>query len=807
MLLQKAKTITTPTAYSNGFVHSVKPEIVLGEELVTNGSFDTDSDWTLPSGVTYNALGYLDCNGTATSNINQSTSITSGDFYKVVYEIKNYVSGNLVRIRISGGAYFDTTITGDGIYTVFLKADQSTTFRIYPTNLVGSIDNVSVKENISADFDFSRGSSATRVNELGYIEDVQIIGGELVSNGDFEEVGSELVTNGGFDTDSDWLKLNSTISDGKGNLDGTGVTSMLYQGILTNGLFYKATFTISNYNSIGNADIINASGTPYYVIGSEGTFTIYFKHNDASSNFYFRARNGAILSIDNVSVKEVGQDWTFETGWSVAEVNGSQVAQFDGGADAAIVQNAPLTNGNKYRLSLDVGNKTTGTLRIRFGNSGINDELISTNGSFTYDLIADGTYVYFRALGGFDGYIDNISVKEVTDDTDLPRINYEGFTYENGLPVPYSGVGSWLFEGQRTNEVVESENFTATYWNFSQTDVTNNATLSPDGENNGTKIVANTNNVNHYFERLTYAGTASTIYTYSCFVKSAGSDYVQIATSTGFAPAYQNFDLSNGTLAGNNLSTYGYSANIKDYGNGWYRISVTATSNSSGDVRFLLVPILTDTTRNPSFTGNDTDGCYTWGHQLEQGTYPTSYIPTSGTAVTRLADVCNNAGNSDLFDSEGVLYAEIAALVNSDSISRRITLSDGTTANRVTIELPYNPYPDNTLRVFVFSGTTVMDYNQTISDITEFVKVAIRYKDNDYSVWIDGVQVHTDTSGTAPTGLSELAFDGGGVLPFYGKTKMVAVFPYLSNDEMECLTGEGYGTFEALAAAYSYTIS
>ena len=54
---------------------------------------------------------------------------------------------------------------------------------------------------------------------------------------------------------------------------------------------------------------------------------------------------------------------------------------------------------------------------------------------------------------------------------------------------------------------------------------------------------------------------------------------------------------------------------------------------------------------------------------------------------------------------------------------------------------------------------------------------------------------------------SELAFDSGtGGSDWYGKTKMVAVFPYLSNDEMECLTGEGYGTFEALAAAYSYTI-
>ena len=88
-----------------------------------------------------------------------------------------------------------------------------------------------------------------------------------------------------------------------------------------------------------------------------------------------------------------------------------------------------------------------------------------------------------------------------------------------------------------------------------------------------------------------------------------------------------------------------------------------------------------------------------------------------------------------------------------------------------------------------------------------FNKIAVRYKENDFSVWLNGVQVHTDTSGIEPVGLNTLSFDfGSNTLPFYGKTKMVATFPYLSNDEMECLTGEGYGTFEALAAAYSYTI-
>ena len=73
----------------------------------------------------------------------------------------------------------------------YFQSDQTLGF-------TGSIDNVSVKQVIDGDFDFTRNSSATRVNSQGLIEDMQILSSNLVSNGDFSQEGSEQITNGDF---------------------------------------------------------------------------------------------------------------------------------------------------------------------------------------------------------------------------------------------------------------------------------------------------------------------------------------------------------------------------------------------------------------------------------------------------------------------------------------------------------------------------------------------------------------------------------------------------------------------------------
>ena len=135
-----------------------------------------------------------------------------------------------------------------------------------------------------------------------------------------------------------------------------------------------------------------------------------------------------------------------------------------------------------------------------------------------------------------------------------------------------------------------------------------------------------------------------------------------------------------------------------------------------------------------------------------------------------------------------MLYAQIKALSN-DGTFRQLTISDSSTSDRVSIDFTST---DNQIRSFCSSGGgTVANMSNTVSNAIEFNKVAVKYKLNDYALYINGSEVATDTSGAAPIGLQELAFDNGGSSnDFYGNVKMIAVFrEALTDTELECLTG------------------
>ena len=176
--------------------------------------------------------------------------------------------------------------------------------------------------------------------------------------------------------------------------------------------------------------------------------------------------------------------------------------------------------------------------------------------------------------------------------------------------------------------------------------------------------------------------------------------------------------------------------------------------------------------------------------QIEQGSYATSYIPTSGSTATRSADLCNSAGTSADFNSEeGVLFAEIASLDKDDTSSRRIAISDSTASN--VIRLTYD-VASNRLYAVVYKSGTIWATYTTLSNSEDFNKVALKYKPSDFDFYVNGVKVQQQSSGaTFDAGtMSEVAFDnGGGGNLFYGKIKQLIVFnEALSDSELATLT-------------------
>lgn len=95
-------------------------------------------------------------------------------------------------------------------------------------------------------------------------------------------------------------------------------------------------------------------------------------------------------------------------------------------------------------------------------------------------------------------------------------------------------------------------------------------------------------------------------------------------------------------------------------------------------------------------TNNNTADILVWGAQLEVGSFPTSYIPTTSAAVTRAADVASIGGLS----LTNATLAVMATPQATDSTFRRaVSLNDGTTSNEAYIGIA-----SSNAKGFVFAG-------------------------------------------------------------------------------------------------------
>jgi hypothetical protein len=478
-------------------------------------------------------------------------------------------------------------------------------------------------------------------------------------------------------------------------------------------------------------------------------------------------------------------DWFKSSFWTIS---GGAASMPSTNSYLPLYQNDVTISGKTYVLNFDIVS-IIGTIKATSLNNGAASGEITLgeystigNKKITFTTQSGGESIAFARVVGVTASctIDNVSVKEVINaDFDFERNSSATRVGSNGLiqdvasnipRIDYTGgVGSWKFEPQRTNLINYSESISNTP--IKSGTYTDNFAISPDGTLNATKVTA-TSADPYFYQNISYSAAS---YTASIYIKGIGN-------SVG-----KSFQIR--------LASNIYTDTIPLE---WTRFEYTVTMPSGSSNVGVEIP-------NPAVVG---DEVLVWGWQLEEGSYSTSYIPTSGEigGVTRLADVANNAGSSDLINStEGVLYAEISALADTQQ-NRFVGINDGSNSNRVVIG--YTSVGSNTPRVIVTSGGSTqaaIDFN--INDIRQEIKIAAKYKLNSVDLWLNGFKVGSDTSAAMPIGLNNLSFDsdGSGNSDFYGNTKSVAVFKEALTDlELECLVS--WMSFSDMGIALGYTV-
>jgi hypothetical protein len=400
-----------------------------------------------------------------------------------------------------------------------------------------------------------------------------------------------------------------------------------------------------------------------------------------------------------------------------------QFVQFMLGSDTAPVANFDLVNGTASATGstaniLSIGN---GWFRcsMSFTTSTADAVFIlavdSLAATYFASTASTGTFIVF----GYQLETGDIATDYIPTTTaavsvgitaDIPRLDYTG-----------GGCPSLLLEPQRANLALFSEQLNNAAWTKSSVTITANNIVSPDGYTNADLATATAGGELLQFTTL----SASTAYTFSFYVKKG----------TAADAKYRVYNFDNGT---NVVAPTSYISQTNT--STWVRVSVSFTSSATG-VNYGIYLI------DQASAGT----MFFYGAQLEAGSYVSSYIPTLGSSVTRLADAASKTGISSLIgQTSGTVFADFncKSVANTGSYDSIINIA--TDANNSIDIIKNNTTAE--LYVFAIVGGVIQVNSVGIpgTNVLGNHKVALAYNLNDYVCYLDGVQVFTDTSATVP---------------------------------------------------------
>ena len=264
--------------------------------------------------------------------------------------------------------------------------------------------------------------------------------------------------------------------------------------------------------------------------------------------------------------------------------------------------------------------------------------LPSLNLDFANSKTIDPRITFSRASSAT--YFDEKGVMR-TAPAGVPRIGFDPVTGEcKGL----------LIEESRTNLLTYSEDFTQSDWSSINTaTVSPYQALSPDGRFSATLLSKLGTDFSGLIKNVT--SIAGTAYCGSVFVKQGSLSTVSLAlvgASSSTVIARGIIDLTTGQLTNTTGTGLLPASNL---GNGWWRISIKGAAVDA--VTRLVIYVGT-------FNATAAGDIYIWGAQLEAGAFPTSYIKTEASQVTRAADSASMTGTnfSGWANSVGTILAK-----------------------------------------------------------------------------------------------------------------------------------------------------
>lgn len=563
---------------------------------------------------------------------------------------------------------------------------------------------------------------------------------------------------------------NATLVDSTGRVTYAPNNQVLYSEQFDNAYWTKANATVTadataapNGTTTADAIIENTAtathgvnGTIAVTAGVSYVLSVYAKQNGRS-----------LLRIGSATTSK----------YAVFDLNAGVVQYVDAGVSASITS---LGNG-WYRCAATQTETTTGSTNFLFRMQSSTSEWPGT-GQYTGNGTS-GVFLWGAQLEAVTYQtLPSTYVQTVASAYYAPRFDYD--------PVTLAPRGL-LIEEQRVNLLLYSEQFDNVLWIKGNTTVTANATTSPDGTVDADKLTENTANAVHDVSQVAVVLAASgATYSLSVFLKAAERSFAFVGfTGAAMNAPFVSVDLTTGVVTAVNGTVASSSSTA--FGNGWWRVTITATTITTGNVTPGVRVSADGLWANRIYTGDGTSGLFLYGAQTELGAFATSYIPTVASTVTRAADNASMTGTnfSSWYNaSEGTIVTNFGPFFRTTGNPGVVQIDDGTSSNTIRTYAGSVIVP-----VFeVASGGVNQAFLNTGGSINKDANTSIAgaYALNNFARSLNGLAPATDTSGTVPVVNRMLIGSGtAGVSYLNGYMRSITFYATrLTNAQLQAVT-------------------